>query len=634
MRRILTLLALVIGLLALAACSAAGLPAPQEPTVPAPAAEMPVEPVAVQLPEEYVGVYTASLPAADTPGRNISVALEADGIVTVTSDYLNDQPPIVETGAWSANPSGTVTVVLTKQGDQTYFEPRSFLVGIEEGELLVMGDAGQMVRFARSTGEPAAEPVAAAPSSEEAPAVTTTGPVTTTIEMTTSAGLPTTIVTITETMTVTEPVSAAEVMTEEITMANTYITLRPAASAGGTQLIALSLFDDGAAQLATEFSREEAPIVDLGSWVDNGDDTITVTFTGRPDRAFDAPIVVTFQREDDFLQSIDAEELYGSAGLRLRLAADVARDVGASLITMDLAAGFPLDPTFVSVQAGGEVDASLLASHCAGFINQQPVVTVNWTGATPYVEVFFVSDSDPTLVVLTPDGQLLCNDDAHEDLLDPAISLSDPVTGTYQIWVGSYAKNQLIPGVLVLTTKPEVNLGTFNLGGLIQRPLVPKAPEEPTPLAPIDAATTAILDLQAEAVEVAGDAEPVNASLTVSGTIPLFQLGLPNPVCNGLVSGVPDFVFDWTGDGDQFTVFFEGDSDATLLVLSEDGQLLACGDDAEDEVNINPLVTVTGAKPGLYGVWVGRLDPSRPVIGTLTITTAADAAPRTLAPLQ
>ncbi len=116
---------------------------------------------------EYVGVYTASLPAADTPGRDITVALEADGIVTVTSDYLNNQPPIVETGTWSANPSGTVTVVLTAQGDQQYFEPRSYLVGLEGDELLVMGEAGHVVRFARSTGEPAA----AAPSSEAAPSL-------------------------------------------------------------------------------------------------------------------------------------------------------------------------------------------------------------------------------------------------------------------------------------------------------------------------------------------------------------------------------------------------------------------------------------------------------------------------------
>lgn len=629
MRKILTLFALVSGLLALAACSAAGLPAPQEPTVPAPAAEMPVEPVAVQLPQEYVGVYSASLPAADTPGRNISVALEADGIVTVTSDYLNDQPPIVETGTWSANPSGTVTVVLTKQDDQSYFEPRSFLVGMEEGELLVMGDAGQVARFTRSSGEAAA----AAPASPETPAVTSTGPVTTTMEITASAGLTTTIVTITETMTVTEPVRVGAVLTEDIGLANTYVALLPAASGGGTRLVALTLFDSGAAQLATEFASEEAPIVDLGTWTDNGDDTITVTFTGRAERAFDAPIVVTFQREGDFVQSIGSEDLYGSEGLRLRLAAEVARAGSASLFTMDLDAGLPLDPTFVSVQAGGSVDASLLSSQCVGFINAQPVVTVNLAYAAPYAEVFFMSDSDPTLVVLTPDGQLLCNDDWHQDVLDPAVQLTDAAAGVYKIWIGSYAKNQLIPGVLVLTTKPEVNLGVFSLGGLIQRPPTPKAAELPDVEAAREAGIQGILDLAAEAVEFAGD-EPVNASLTVSGTIPLFELGLPNPACNGLVSSVPDFVFDWTGDGDQFTVFFEGDSDATLLVLREDGELLACSDDAEDEININPLATLTGAKPGLYGVWVGRLDPSRPVIGTLTLTTDADAAPRPLAPIQ
>jgi hypothetical protein len=621
MRRTTILLALLIALLALAACDVAGLPAPEEPVAPAPQ-EQP-QPAAVEAqPAEFVGVYTASLPAADTPSRDITIELAADGAVTVTSDYLNNQPSIVETGAWSANPSGTVTVVLTAQGDQQYFEPRAFLVGIEGDELLVMGEVGQVVRFARTTGEAVAAPVAGAPSSEEAPAAAVTKTITTTAA-----------VTVTETLTGTAVVTSTAVMTEEVTLANTYLALRPAASGGGTQLLALSLFDDGNAQLATEFASQEAPIVDLGTWVDNGDDTITVTFTGRAERAFDAPIVVTFQREDDFLQSVGSEELYGSEGLRLRLAADVARAGSASLFTLDLDAGLPLDPTFVSVQAGGSVDASLLSSQCVGFINDQPVVTVKLANAVPYAEVFFMSDSDPTLVVLTPDGRLLCNDDWHKDVLDPAVELTDAAAGVYKIWVGSYAKNQLIPGVLVLTTKPEVNLGAFSLGGLIQRPPTPKAAGLPDVEAAREAGVKGILDLATEAVEFTGE-EPVNASLTVSGTIPLFQLGLPNPVCNGLVSGVPDFVFNWTGDSDQFTVFFEGDSDATLLVLSEDGELLACGDDAEDGININPLVTVTGAKPGLYGVWLGRLDPSRPVIGTLTITTAADAAPRTLAPIQ
>lgn len=630
MRMTISLIALVLGLLALASCSAAGLPAPQEPVVPAPAPEMPVEPGA-HLPAEYVGVYTASLPAADTPGRDITVALEAEGSVVVTSDYLNDQPPIVETGTWSANPSGAVTVVLTQQGDQQYFEPRSFLVGLEGDELLVLGEAGQVVRLARSTGEPAA----AVPSSETAPSavisesetMTATAVVTGSAEITTTAGITT------PALSETAAVTATAALTEDIGLANTYVALLPAASGGGTRLVALTLFDSGSAQMATEFANGEAPIVELGSWVDNGDDTLTVTLTGRSDQTFDTPTVVTFQREEDFLQSIDAQDLYGSEGLRLRLAAEVARAGSASLFTLDLDAGLPLDPTFVSVQAGGTVDASLLSSQCLGFINAQPIVTVKLANPVPYAGVFFMSDSDPTLVVLTPDGQLLCNDDWHQDVLDPAVELSDAPAGVYKIWAGSYAKGQLIPGVLVLTTKPEVNLGVFSLGGLIQRPPTPKPAEQPDVAAARAAGIQGILDQAAEAVEFSGS-EPVNASMTVSGTIPLFELGLPNPACNGLVNGVPDLVFNWTGEGDQFTVFLEGDSDATLLVLREDGELLACGDDAEDEININPLVTVTGATPGLYGVWVGRLDPSRPVIGALTLTTAADAAPRVLAPIQ
>lgn len=628
MRKPYLLFALMLGLLALAACSAAGLPAPEAPTAPAPAVETPAIVLPTTLPAEYVGVYTASLPAADTPGRDITVALDADGAVLVTSDYLNGQPPIVETGVWSANPSGAVTVVLTAQGDQKYFEPHSYLVGLEGDELLVLADGGNVVRFARSTGEQAA----AAPSGEAAPSPTVTETMTSTLVVTSSTGVTSTAV-VTD-VTLTEAVTATGVLTEEAGLANTYVALLPAASGGGTRLVALSLFQDGTAQLATEFASEEAPAVEVGTWVDNGDETFTLTLTGLEDRPYAKAQVVTFQRDGDFVQSIDAQDLYGSEGLRLRLAASVARNVSASLITLDLQAGFPLDPTFVSVQGGGEVDASLLSSQCSGFINRQPVVTVNWTGTAPYVNLFFVSDSDPTLAVLTPDGQLLCNDDTNKDLLDPGIDLSDPISGTYRIWVGSYAKGQLIPGVLVLTTKPEVNLGTFNLGGLIRRPLVAKVIPEPTPLTGDDAIAAATAEIKAPAGELAADAEPLTASLTVSGTIPVFQLDLPNPLCNGLVSGAPDYVFEWTSDGGQFSALFDGDADATLLVLSADGQVLACNDDAETGVNINPLVAVQNAPAGLYGVWVGRLDPSKPVIGTLTVTAAADAAPKVLAPAQ
>lgn len=643
MRRTIPLIVLILALLALAACSPS-LPTPEEalPPTPAPqAVEAPATPAEAMLPEQFVGVYSASLPAADSPGREVTVDLAADGSAQVTSDYQNNQPPIVETGAWSGDASGAASVMLTAQDGQPYFEPNTFTLALEGDELVVSDEEGRVARFARTTGA-ATEPAAAVVPTAEAPevatsdeitateALTTSGEITATETLTTSGGLTTTVITVTQAMTATASGAAGE----ELSLGNTYLALLPAASGGGTRLVALSLFDDGAAQLSTEFANEEAPLIEQGSWVDNGDDTFTVTLTGRPDAAYAAPVAVTFQRDGELVQSIDQQELYGSEGLRLRLAADVARAAAASLISIDLDAGFPLDPTFVSVQGGGEIDVSLLSSECVGFINRQPVLTINWTGEAPFVETFFVSDSDPTLLVLTPDGQLLCNDDANDDLLDPVVEISDPVTGTYKIWVGSYAKNQLIPGVLVLTTRPEVNIGTFNLGALIQRPLLAEVQPAPKLVSTVETATASIRALEAEAAALAPGDKPLSASLTVSGTIPLFELGLPDPTCGGLVSGVPDFVFNWTGDGAPFSVFFEGESDTTLLVLSEDGQLLTCGDDAEADVNINPLVAVADAKPGLYGVWVGRLSPDQPVVGVLTVSTATGAAPKSLGPVQ
>ena len=631
MRRTIPLIVLALALLALAACSPS-LPLPEAPVPPAAepqAVEAPTAPAEALLPEQFVGIYAASLPAADSPGREVTVELAADGSAVVTSDYQNNQPPIVETGAWSGDASGAASVALTAQDGQPYFEPNVFTLALDGEELVVSDEAGRVARFARAAA--ATEPVAAVPPTVEAPAVVMGDRITATETLTTSGGMTATMITVTQSVTVTAPGTAGAAA---VSLGNTYLALLPAASGGGTRLVALTLFDDGAAQLATEFANEETPLVELGSWVDNGDDTFTVTLTGRPDGAYDAPVAVTFQRDGDAVQSIDQQELYGSEGLHLRLAAEVARAADASLVSIDLDAGFPLDPTFVSVQGGGEVDVSLLSSECVGFVNRQPVVTLNWTGEAPFVETFFVSDSDPTLLVLTPDGRLLCNDDANDDLLDPVVEISDPVTGTYKIWVGSYAKNQLIPGVLVLTTKPEVNIGTFNLGALIQRPLVAEVQPAAKRVATADKAMAAIRAMGADSTTLAPGDKPVSVSLTVSGTIPLFELGLPDPACNGLVSGVPDFVFNWAGDGAPFSVFFEGDSDATLLVLSEDAQLLACGDDAETDVNINPMVAVAEAKSGLYGVWIGRINPEQPVAGVLTVSTVADATPKPLGPVQ
>jgi len=46
----------------------------------------------------------------------------------------------------------------------------------------------------------------------------------------------------------------------------------------------------------------------------------------------------------------------------------------SAFLSLDLAAGFPLDPFFVSVNGGGDLDASTLSDECTGYINELPIV--------------------------------------------------------------------------------------------------------------------------------------------------------------------------------------------------------------------------------------------------------------------
>lgn len=395
-----------------------------------------------------------------------------------------------------------------------------------------------------------------------------------------------------------------------------YVTILPAADASFRSL-ALNLRADGSAEFTTHFSQEE-PIVETGSWEDHGDETLTVTLTGRIGKEYEAPQVMKFQREDTYLVLVDYDKsIWGENGLRLNLAADVARKVRSAMVTLDLAAGFPLDPTFVSVNGGGEVDARLLGHGCTGYIHRQPVVTVNWTGEADRVRAFFYSDGDPTLVVLTPDGKLVCNDNAREGLLDPFIETEKPVPGLYRIWVGSAAKNQLIPGVLVLTTKPSVDLGTFELGKLIKRPSIPQQVAKPA--AAMAAAPQAPAARLLRAVPALKPGDRQSVAVTAEGQSPLFRLAeAAGKGCAGLGASTPSYSFAWSGKTGNLRIAFEGDGDATLMVVGQTSQLVLCNDDAAAN-NFNPAIDIPDPAEDTYLVYVGRIDPNKPVKGTLIV---------------
>ena len=308
---------------------------------------------------------------------------------------------------------------------------------------------------------------------------------------------------------------------------------------------------------------------------------------------------------------------------------DVPVDPGAepAYVTINLEAGFVLDPFVVSVNGGGDVDVSVLGGDCVGFVNLNPTVKLEWTGEADFIEAFFFTDHDPVLVIQTPDGEFHCNDDANSLVLDPVIQIDNPQPGRYAVWVGSYAPNQLIPGFLVLTGSPQVNIGTFDPGALVAREAIAEVLEEPEAL---DA--DVLLD-ESPAMDtvplMTGDAEAVSVDLVAQGDIAAFDVDLGDVICAGFVSETPSYVFAVSESTDMVRTYFEAQQDTTIIVETPDGEFI-CNDDADGNGNLNPLVDIAEPVEGEYRVYLGTFDPAFAVEGSLTVTVSSDDMPDAL----
>lgn len=300
-----------------------------------------------------------------------------------------------------------------------------------------------------------------------------------------------------------------------------------------------------------------------------------------------------------------------------------------AFITVDPEAGFPLDPFIISLQAGGPVDASTVAKACKGFVAKRPAVTVDYNGKAEILKVFFYSDGDPVLMIQTPDGKFACNDNTSPTLLDPTVTLTKPAQGRYNVWLGSALAGDLIPGFLVFTGQGDVRAGALALGSLVKRPAQPD-------VLPLDSrvasAATRVAEAQAAVkatTKLAPGGGPLTARVTAAGKLPAPELATGEVLCGGLITVAPSYAFEWSGQARALGVMFEGDGDATVIVRTPDGQFL-CADDADGKNNLNPLVIASNPATGRYLVWVGRVDPAKPVTGKLTVASTADLKPAVL----
>ena len=79
-----------------------------------------------------------------------------------------------------------------------------------------------------------------------------------------------------------------------MTPAGAYVSdLLPTADAPGRFLVAL-FYPDGNAQISTYTLNGDLPVIEIGSWASNPDESFTVTMTGTPEADYDAPVTVDF----------------------------------------------------------------------------------------------------------------------------------------------------------------------------------------------------------------------------------------------------------------------------------------------------------------------------------------------------
>ncbi len=119
----------------------------------------------------------------------------------------------------------------------------------------------------------------------------------------------------------------------------------------------------------------------------------------------------------------------------------------------DLTSGFSPDPFERAMTSGGPVDVSYLGPDSRGFATVAPAFDVTYeAGALPLLRFYFVADTaeDTTLIINGPDGSWHCNDDAP-GTIDPMFDFTNPASGLYDVWIGSYEAGATIEGVLHVT---------------------------------------------------------------------------------------------------------------------------------------------------------------------------------------
>lgn len=100
-------------------------------------------------------------------------------------------------------------------------------------------------------------------------------------------------------------------------------------------------------------------------------------------------------------------------------------------------------PYSLNVAAGGQVNVSGILGNCVGYVNPTgPDFELSYSADNAKLLSIYVSGgTDTTLIINDPNGNWHCNDDFNSASgTNPAVEFTEPLSGVYDIWVGTYSQ--------------------------------------------------------------------------------------------------------------------------------------------------------------------------------------------------
>jgi hypothetical protein len=107
--------------------------------------------------------------------------------------------------------------------------------------------------------------------------------------------------------------------------------------------------------------------------------------------------------------------------------------------TVKLKAGFLPDPHKKDVVAGGPIKTEL--GGVTAYVSKAPDYRLEYKAGKFPLTFYVKAKEDTTLLIRTPDGKWLADDDGG-GFPNPLIRIENPESGTYDIYVGTFKKEE------------------------------------------------------------------------------------------------------------------------------------------------------------------------------------------------